>query len=182
MLINMNILSKFKPLALLLIVSLSFIFVFVPEAYAATQVGLGTANSFAVLAGSGITNTGATTITGDVGSFATTTQTGFGSVTLNGVNNFGNAVTQGAKTDLTTAYLDAEGRALEFSVAGGELGGLTLTPGVYRDDDAPNSLAITGTLTLNAQGNANAVFIFQSGTTLVTASGSKVSLINGAQG
>jgi len=77
----------------------------------AQTVDLGTASSFGVLAGSGITNTGATTINGDIGTFPTTSIIGLGTVTLNGVNNAGNAVTQQAKTDLVTAYNDAAGRA-----------------------------------------------------------------------
>ena len=80
-----------------------------PAGAAQATVGLGTASSFAVLVGSGITNTGATTITGDVGTFPTTAETGFGSVTLNGANDAGNSVTQGAKNDLVTAYNDAAG-------------------------------------------------------------------------
>jgi uncharacterized repeat protein (TIGR01451 family) len=140
-------------------------------------VNLGTAGNFAVLAGSGITNTGPTTITGDVGTFPTTTETGFGSVTLIGTNHGGDAVTQVAKTDLTTAYNDAAGRVPATTVSG-DLGGLTLVPGVYK---SASSLGLTGTLTLDAQGDPNAVFIFQMGSTLTTASGSNVSLINGAQ-
>src|SRR3979411_862344 len=76
-------------------------------ALAATQPRLGTATSFAVLAGAGITNTGTTTITGDVGTFPTTSETGFASVTIAGTNHAGDAVTQGAKNDLVTAYTDA---------------------------------------------------------------------------
>ena len=80
--------------------------------------GLGTAGSFAVLAGAGITNTGPTTIKGDVGSYPTTTQTGFGSVTLSGgTNHAGDAVTQGAQTDLTTAYNTAAGSGPTTPVA-----------------------------------------------------------------
>ena len=140
-------------------------------------VSLGTAGNFAVLAGAGITNTGPTTITGDVGTFPTTTETGFSSVTLIGTNHIGDAVTQMAKTDLTTAYNDAAGRIPATTVSG-DLGGQTLVPGVYK---SASSLGITGTLTLDAQGNPNAVFIFQMGSTLTTASGSNVNLINGAQ-
>src|SRR6185369_16226880 len=77
---------------------------------AATAPSLATAQSFAVLAGSGITNTGPTTITGDVGTFPTPTEVGFGSITLNGANHVGDAVTQGAKTDLVTAYNVAAGQ------------------------------------------------------------------------
>ena len=145
------------------------------SAFAESAVGLGTAESFAVLAGSGITNTGSSTITGDVGSFETTTQTGFGSVTLNGTNHFGDAVTQGAKTDLVTAYDEAAGRS-PFTVIPVELGGSTLFSGVYRSP----TFGLTGTLTLDAQGDPNAEFIFQAGSTLTTATDSEVLLINGA--
>ena len=145
------------------------------SAFAESAVGLGTAESFAVLAGSGITNTGATTITGDVGSFPTTTQTGFGSVTLNGTNHFGDAVTQGAKTDLVTAYDEAAGRS-PFTPVPVELGGTTRFSGVYRSP----TFGLTGTITLDAQGDPNAEFIFQAGSTLITASDSRVLLINGA--
>ena len=102
-----------------------------PSAYAAQgPVGLGTADSFAVLAGSGITNTGPTTITGDVGTFPTPSETGFGSITLNGTNHDGDAVTQGAKNDLVGAYNDAAGRTPVTNVPV-ELGGSTLLAGVY---------------------------------------------------
>jgi len=74
------------------------------------MVDLGTASSFGVLAGSGITNTGATTINGDIGTFPNPAIVGLGTVTLNGVNNAGNTVTQQAKTDLVTAFNDAAGR------------------------------------------------------------------------
>jgi len=142
------------------------------------QVNLGTATGFAVLAGAGITNTGPTTITGDVGTFPTTTETGFGTVTIIGTNHAGDAVTQGAKNDLVTAYNDAAGR-VPFTVVAGDLGGQTLVAGVYQSS---SSLGITGTLTLDAQGDPNAVFIFQMGSTLTTAAeNSNVVLINGAQ-
>jgi hypothetical protein len=141
-------------------------------------VNLGTAVNFAVLAGSRITNTGPTTIIGDVGTFPTTTETGFGTVTIIGTNHAGDAVTQGAKVDSAAAYTDAAGRT-PFTTVPGDIGGLTLTPGVYR---ASSSLGITGTLTLDAQGDPNAVFIFQIGSTLTTAAeNSNVLLINSAQ-
>ena len=139
------------------------------------SVGLGTANSFAVLAGAGITNTGPTTITGDVGTFPTTTETGFSTVTLNGTNHAGDAVTQGAKTDLVTAYNTAAGSGPTIPVSG-NLGGQTLVPGVY---NSATSLGLTGALTLS--GGASDVWIFQAGSTLTTASGSSVVLIGGAQ-
>ena len=151
-----------------------------PAAHAAhvTTVGLGTATSFAVLAGSGITNTGSTVVNGDIGSFPTTTITGFPPGTVNGTNHGGDAVTQGAKTDLTTAYNDAAGRTPVTTIPT-ELGGSTLTHGVY--SSASGTFGITGALTLDGQGDSNAVFIFQMATTLTTATGSSVVLINGAQ-
>lgn len=145
-------------------------------------VALGSTAHFIVLAGAGITFAGAsnsTTITGDIGTYPTTTITGLGNVILNGVNHAGDAVTQAAKNDLVTAYDDAVGRAATVTYpAASDLGGLTLTPGVHTDS---SSFGITGTLTLDAQGNSNAVWIFQAGSTLITAAGSAVSLTNGAQ-
>jgi type VI secretion system secreted protein VgrG len=138
-------------------------------------VALGTATSFAILAGSGITNTGATTITGDVGTFPTTTRTGFGSVTLTGTDHGGDAVTQGAKDALVTAYDDAFGRTPATPV-GVELGGLTLLPGVYTN----GTFGLTGTLTLDAQGRDDAQFVFQAGSTLIAEANSRVVLLHGA--
>ena len=147
-------------------------------ASAATAVGLGTAARFAVLAGAGITNTGPSVINGDIGSFPTTTISGFPPGIVNGVIRAGDAVTQGAKNDLTTAYNDAAGQLPEITVAT-ELGGRTLTPGVYVSSSG--TFGITGTLTLDGQGDPNAVFIFKTATTLITAAGSRVLLINGTQ-
>src|SRR6185369_13168139 len=122
------------------------------------------ATSFAVLAGAGITVAGAvnsTTITGDIGTFPTPSITGLGNVVLNGVNHAGDAVTQTAKNDLVTAYNDAAGRPPTTTYNPiFDLGGQTLPPGVYRD---PTSFGITGTLTLDAGGDQNAVWIFQAG-------------------
>jgi hypothetical protein len=154
--------------------------IFLPHDARATLsgVGLGTAGSYAVLAGAGITVTGPTTITGNIGTFPTTSITGLGNVTLNGVNQAGNAVTQLAKNDLVTAYNDAAGRTYDATYGGGyDLVGQTLVSGVYNDS---TSFFLSGTLTLDAQGNPNAVWIFQAGSTLITGSNSKVSLINGA--
>lgn len=146
---------------------------------AQSSVNLGTAANFAVLAESGITNTGATTINGDVGTFPTTSITGFETVTLIGINHVGDAVTQQAKTDLVTAYDDAAGRTpTQFYTQAFELGGLTLTNGIY---NTTASFGLTGNLTLDAQGNPGAVWIFQAGSTLITASGSSVILLGGAQ-
>ena len=144
---------------------------------AATAVPLGTADSFAVLAGAGITNTGPTTINGDIGTYPTTTITGGTLFTLNGTNHAGDGVTQTAKTDLVTAYNTAAGQGPTTPIAA-DLGGQILVSGVY---NSASSIGLSGTLTLNAAGNPNAVFVFQAASTLTTASGSQVSLINGAQ-
>jgi type VI secretion system secreted protein VgrG len=146
-----------------------------PAFAAQGHVGLGTADSFAVLAGSGITNTGPTTITGDVGTFPTPSETGFGSITLSGTNHRGDAVTQGAKSDLVAAYDDAAGRKPVTNVPV-ELGGSTLPEGVYTSP----TFGLTGTLTLDAKGRPEAQFIFQAGSTLIAESNSRVLLLNGA--
>jgi hypothetical protein len=148
---------------------------FVSAASAAPPIGLGTANSFAVLAGSGITNSGSTTINGNIGTFPTPAITGYGSITHTGTNHADDNVTQGAKNDIVTAYNQAAGAASPTAVAT-ELGGSTLTPGVYNN----GTLGITGTLTLDTQGDPNAVFIFQASTTLITAANSNVVFLNGA--
>ena len=144
---------------------------------AVTAVPLGTATSFAVLAGAGISNTGPTTVNGDLGTFPTTTVAGSASITVNGANHGGDAVTQNAKNDLVTAYNTAAGEGPTNPVVA-DLGGQTLTPGVY---NAASSMGLTGDLTLNAGGDPNAVFVFQAGSSLITASTSRVNLVNGAQ-
>jgi hypothetical protein len=144
---------------------------------AATAVPLATADSFAVLAGAGISNTGPTTVNGDIGTFPTTTITGSASITVGGTNHAGDGVTQQAKNDLVTAYNNAAGQGPTSPIAA-DLGGQTLTAGVY---NSASSIGLTGALTLNAAGDPNAVFVFQAGSALTTASGSQVVLINGAQ-
>ena len=133
-----------------------------------------------MLAGSTVTNTGNTVVVGNVGVFPGTAVTGFPpGIVVGGVINAGNAVAGTAQNDLTTAYVDAAGRAFNPSILPGDIGGQTFLPGVYRNN---SSLGITGTVTLNGNGNSNSVFIFQVATTLTTAAGnSVVNLINGAQ-
>ena len=163
----------------LLVVTIGVVIAFVGSVPASAQqapVGLGTAASFAVLAGETITNTGPTTITGDVGLHPGTAVTGFASVTLNGALHATDAVAEQAKVDLVTAYNDAAGRTPVTTVAT-ELGGQTLTAGVY--NSASGTFQITGTLTLDAQGDPNATFVFQMASTLVTAPASSVNVING---
>jgi len=148
---------------------------------AATSVGLGTANSFAVLAGAGVTNAGPSVINGDLGTSPTPAVTGFGgapSGTVNGAIHQADALAGQAQADLTTAYDDAAGQGPVNTLAT-ELGGQTLTPGVYNSESG--TFGITGTLTLNGQGNPDAVFIFKTATTLISGSASQVLMINGAQ-
>jgi hypothetical protein len=150
-----------------------------PSADAApAPVSLGTAAQFAVLAGSTITNTGPTTINGDLGLSPGTAVTGFPPGYVNGTIHAADAVALRAKADLTAAYNDIASRPSTATVPV-ELGGTTKTPGVY--DSPAGTFGITGTLTLNAQGNPAAIFIFQAASTLITASASSVKLVNGAR-
>jgi hypothetical protein len=149
-----------------------------PGASAAVMpVPLGTADSFVVLAGAGVTNTGPTTLNGDLGTFPTPSVTGAGSMTITGTNHAGDAVTQGAKDALVTAYNNAAGQGPATPIAA-DLAGQTLAPGVY---NSASSIGLTGALTLNGGGDPRAVFVFQAGSTLTTASASQVLLVNGAQ-
>jgi len=147
-------------------------------AVAQTEVDLGTANNFALLAGSGITNTGVGThIYGDVGSSPTPTVTGLKAYQVTGILYLeANPATAQAQTDLTVGYNDAAGAPCGTDLTGTDLGGLTLVPGVYCFS---SSAQLTGTLTLDAGGNPNAQWIFQMGSTLTTASGSDVSIVLG---
>ena len=151
-----------------------------PAASAAeATVNLGTAAPFSVLAGAGVTNTGPTVLGGDLGTCPTPAITGFPPGVANGTTHANDAVACQAKSDLTIAYDSAAGRAPTKTYAGPtDLGGSTLLSGVYK---SPESLAITGRLTLDAKHVPDAVFIFQAASTLVTATGSSVQLINGAQ-
>lgn len=140
---------------------------------------LGSAESFAVLAGSAITNTGPTVILGDVGIWPNdgNSISGFppALVSAPGQTHAGDAVAQQAEADAMTAYNTLAGLPPTVNLTGQDLGGLTLTPGVYKFD---TSAQLTGTLTLDAQNDPNAQFVFQIGSTLTTASASSVQLIN----
>jgi LPXTG-motif cell wall-anchored protein len=145
-------------------------------------VGLGSTSNFAVLAGSGITNTGATTVSGtaggDMGSSPTGSFTGDTLVTTSGTKYTAvDSTVTAAKDDLVLAYDDAAGRTPATTISD-DLGGKTLTQGVYA---SASSLGLTGTLTLDAENDPSAVFIFQAGSTLDAASSSVVALVNGAQ-
>ncbi|MFA5885971.1 MAG: ice-binding family protein [Acidimicrobiia bacterium] len=160
----------------LLVAAALFAVAVVPTSAGAAQspVGLGTADNFAVLGGQGVTNTGPTTVTGDLGSWPNPAITGAG-LTVSGSIHAADAVAAQAQADTTVAYNDAAGRTPVSTVAT-ELGGQVLTAGVY--DSASGTFEITGTLTLDAEGDPNAVFIFQAASTLITASSSTVNIIN----
>lgn len=143
----------------------------------AIGANLGSAQNFTVLGGSTVTNTGPSVITGDLGVWPGTAVTGFPPGIVNGTVHAGNAVAQQAQSDVTTAYNMLAGLAPTQNLTGTDLGGLTLTPGVYF---FASSAFLTGTLTLDARGNPDALFVFQTGSTLITASGSSVVTLNGA--
>jgi hypothetical protein len=144
-------------------------------AYADTVVDLGTAGSFAVLAGSTVTNTGSTSISGNLGLWPGSSIAGFPPGLVNPLytTDDDNAAAMQAQSDLTTAYNFAAGEACGTTLSG-DLGGMTLTPGVYCYRSGEPSAGLTGTLTLNTLGNPDAVFIFQIASTLITATDSSV--------
>lgn len=143
-------------------------------------VSLAGASNIAVLAGSAITSTGATVVTGDLVLSPGSSVGGFPPGILNGTLHINDFIATQAKLDLTSAYNDVAGRTTTDMVTlSGNLGGLTLTPGLYK---STSSLAISsGDLTFDAKGNADAVFIIQIASTLTTTSGRKVFLSGGAQ-
>jgi len=150
-----------------------------PAASAAqAPVGLGTDTSFAVLAGQTITNTGPSVISGSIGVSPGAAITGFPPGTVNnGTRHAADGVAGQGQLDLTTAYNSAAGRTPVTVESNPDLSGQTLAPGVYK---GTSTLSLTGTVTLNGQNDANSVFIFQAASTLITASGSRVSLTGGA--
>jgi hypothetical protein len=142
-------------------------------------ITLNAAANFAALAGATITNTGPTTITGDLGVSPGSAVTGFPPGAIVGALHVGDSTAAQAIADLTTAYNEAAGRALYPVTVSGNLGGQTLAPGLYK---STSSLAVSaGDLTLDAQGDSTAVFIFQAASTLTVSSGRQVILAGGAQ-
>lgn len=140
---------------------------------------LGSASSFVALASSTVTNIGSGTYYGDVGVSPGLSITGFPPGTLLDGNLYrGGPVPAQAKLDANTAYNDLAGQVCNVNKTGVDLGGLTLAPGVYCFN---TSAQLTGDLVLDAQGNPNAVWVFQVGSTLNTSSTSNVTLINGGR-
>jgi hypothetical protein len=143
-----------------------------------TAVDLGVAESYSVLADQSVTNTGSSELNGDLGVSPGTSLTGFPPGRVLGDVHQTDAHALQAQVDLTEAYNDAAGQAPDDADIPVDLGGLTLTPGVYK---AASSVGITGTLVLDGQGNPNAVFVFQVGSALTTAPNSTVALVNDAR-
>ena len=145
-------------------------------AYAAAPVGLGAAGTYSVLAGTMVTSTGATSVSGDLGVSPGTAVVGFPPGIVTGAVRTGSDAAQ-AQADLLAAYDDAAARTPTASFAG-DNNGRTYAPGIHHTAAA---FALTGTMTLDGQGDPNAVFIFQVDAALNTAAASQISLINGAQ-
>jgi hypothetical protein len=158
-------------------VSLQVIWAITPISISQTTIPLGSAANFAVLAGATVTSTGLTVITGDLGLSPGTAVTGLPPGIVNGALHTGDPTAALAKADLTNAINTANALTLPILVAG-DLGGKTLVPGLYK---STSSLAVTGGLTLDAQGDPNAVWVFQIASTLTTLTGSQIILTGGAQ-
>ena len=144
----------------------------------AVNPALGTAAPFAVLGSTTVTNTGGTNVTGDLGVSPGGAVVGFPPGIITGTTHAANATSLSAQNSVTTAYNMLAVQPCDVNLTGQNLGGLTLTPGVYCFN---TSAQLTGTLTLNGLGNPGSVWVFQTGSTLTTASGANVSFINGAQ-
>lgn len=150
-----------------------------PSACGQGAVALGSAGSFAIVAGSTVTSTGPTVVTGDLGVSPGSEIIGFPPGAVAGTVHATDTAAAGAIADLTIAYNDAAGRTLCPVSVAGNLGGQTLTPGLYK---STSGLEVTsGDLTLDARGDPNAVFIFQTASTLVTTEGRQVILTGGAR-
>lgn len=176
--------TRILPMSLVTFTLLITVLLSMPiKSFAATPtIDLGDASSFAVLAGEEITNTGTTTINGsaggDIGSYAGTSLTGEETLTFSGTAHLADAIAAAAKVSLSMAYDDAALRTPSTLILS-ELGGVTLKPGVYHSE--AGTFKITGTLTLDGDGDTGSVFIFNTQSDLITATSSNVKLIHGAR-
>ena len=158
----------------LLVLGAAFTLCPVATAQPQSSVYLGSAGSYAVLAGSTVTNTGLTVVNGNLGVWAGTAVTGFGPGVVNGTEDAGDVAAQHAQASLNIAYNDAAGRtSIATNKVAGDLSGLTLTPGLYK---STSSLSLSGTLTLHGSG----VYIFQIASGLTVGTGGRVVLSGGA--
>ncbi|MEA2578860.1 MAG: type secretion system secreted protein VgrG [Chloroflexota bacterium] len=148
-----------------------------PIGLAATPPDLGTAGDYAIVANTTITNTGVSVIDGNL-ALVGPSVTGLAGV-VTGRSDIGNAAAARAEADVLSAHHDATGAGPATDMSGVDLGGKTLSPGIYQFG---SSAALHGTLTLDGGGASNATFIFQIGSTLTTGTGARVRLINGADG
>lgn len=176
---NMRHMMRYFTPCRLVIIFLLFMLLLLFPAYvrAATNPSLGTADNFAVLGASTVTNAGLTTVKGDMGVSPAATITGFPPGTISGTMHRDDAVAVQAQHDVSVAYTNIVEQSCTGNLTDQDLGGKTLTPGVYCFD---TTAQLTGTLTLDGQGNPNSVFIFQIGSTLTTASNASVVFINEA--
>jgi hypothetical protein len=160
------------------VIGILLVFAVADMVHAATAVDLGTADDFAILANTSITNTGNSIVNGDLGISPGTSVTGFGPGVVNGTQHINDATAAEAQTHLAAAYNAADLQTPVVTVAV-QLGGTTKTPGIY--NSAAGTFDITGNLILDAQGDPDAVFIFKTASTVITAASSSVTLLNDAQ-
>ena len=148
------------------------------SAQAQSPVPLGAANPFAILAGTAVSNTGTTAVNGDLGVSPGSSVSGFPPDVVNGTIHAGDASAAQAQLGLAAAYANASGQPVSATIPA-ELGGTTLPPGVYESDTG--AFDISGTLTLDGQGDGNTIFIFKTTTGLGAGAGSQINLIKSAQ-
>ena len=159
--------------------AVGFAFAAVPAAAQAAPVDLGTAGPFVVLGGTTVTNVGPSVLNGDLGVAPGTALTGFSAATVNGATHNNDAVANQAQSALTNAYDVAAGQPVLAGddLSGQDLGGKVLTAGAYRFN---SSAQLTGALTLDAENDPNAQFVFEITSALTTAPASNVLLVRGA--